>query len=66
MNETQREIYRRGGIIEMYKQSGRSVFQQLAKAAKKKLQKDKACGGGCGGGEDSAIDEKQKNAHSAW
>eukprot|EP00475_Leptophrys_vorax_P023771 TRINITY_DN3267_c0_g1_i4.p1 TRINITY_DN3267_c0_g1~~TRINITY_DN3267_c0_g1_i4.p1 ORF type:complete len:1474 (-),score=457.33 TRINITY_DN3267_c0_g1_i4:80-4501(-) len=48
LSEIQKEIYRNGGIIEMYKNQGASVFKELAAHARKRELEASGCGGSCG------------------
>ena len=58
LSPIQQQIYRQGGVIQMYKESGPQLFKQLADAAKK------GATGGCGGGGKGGCGPVKDPAHA--
>ena len=59
LSPIQKQIYRQGGVIQMYRESGPQLFKQLADVAKK------GAGGGCGtGSKDSGCGPTVDAAHA--
>ena len=53
LSPIQRQIYKQGGVIQMYRESGPQLFKQLADVAKKGAAA--GCGSGCGPGAKDAA-----------
>lgn len=63
LTDIQKEIYRNGGIIEMYKHSGPNIFKNLAAHARKR-EISQSSSGGCGGS--GGCGSKTPNSVISW
>jgi len=56
LSDIQKQIYRNGGVVEMYRNQGKDVFKKLAEHAKKLAAEKASCGTDCATGAEDTAD----------